>query len=406
MGRARRAQKIAAAAAYGGGISAAGVATAWGVLVGEAKWARRIVGTPTAQVPDDSEQYGAGPGEPLQLVVLGDSSARGLGVDAPHQTVGAIVATAVAALSGRPVQLRNVSVSGAISSDLADQLESLAGGTDPQLAIIMVGANDVTKRTPRAAAVRSLTEVVDRLREQGAEVVVGTCPDLGVVRPMAQPLRLLAQRWSRDLAAAQTVAVVEHGGRTVSLGDLLGPEFRATPTVMFSADRFHPSPAGYARVAAALLPSVLDALGEHTNARPVSSSRLGTDREPAVSPVSVAAKRAVAHPGTEVNAAEVDGTGHGARGRWATLLRRFPEQHSARNETARADASASDASASDTSGAGTSQEGTSHDGTSQDGTSPLETGQPPAANADDRAGTAPLDEMTGAGAVSVLPTGR
>lgn len=109
----------------------------------------------------------------------------------------------------------------------------------------------------------------------------------------------------------------------MSLGDLLGPEFKATPKVMFSADQFHPSSAGYARVAAALLPSVLDALGEHTNVRPVLS-RLGSGVEPSVSPVSVAAKRAVAHPGTEVSAAEVDGAGHGSRGRWATLLRRSP----------------------------------------------------------------------------------
>ena len=63
------------------------------------------------------------------------------------------------------------------------------------------------------------------------------------------------------MAAAQTVAVVEAGGRTVSLGDLLGPEFYERPHEMFSSDRFHPSPAGYARAAAALLPSVCAALG-------------------------------------------------------------------------------------------------------------------------------------------------
>ena len=66
---------------------------------------------------------------------------------------------------------------------------------------------------------------------------------------------------SRQLAAAQTIAVVEAGGRTVSLGDLLGPEFAASPAEMFSADRFHPSVAGYASAAAVLLPSVCAALG-------------------------------------------------------------------------------------------------------------------------------------------------
>ena len=101
----------------------------------------------------------------------------------------------------------------------------------------------------------------------GSEVVVGTCPDLGTIRPIAQPLRYVARRLSRNLAAAQTIAVVEAGGRTVSLGDLLGPLF-AERVDLFSDDKFHPSAEGYAEAADALLPSVLDALGLYTTAVP------------------------------------------------------------------------------------------------------------------------------------------
>jgi hypothetical protein len=36
----------------------------------------------------------------------------------------------------------------------------------------------------------------------------------------------------------------------VSLGDLLGPEFKRSPSEMFSIDGFHPSAAGYAAAAA------------------------------------------------------------------------------------------------------------------------------------------------------------
>ena len=79
----------------------------------------------------------------------------------------------------------------------------------------------MTHRIDRSVAVRHLEMAVRRLREAGAEVVVGTCPDLGAIEPVPQPLRLLARRWSRDLAAAQTVAVVEAGGRAVSVGDLV-----------------------------------------------------------------------------------------------------------------------------------------------------------------------------------------
>ncbi|HET7659653.1 MAG TPA: SGNH/GDSL hydrolase family protein, partial [Oryzihumus sp.] len=325
MGRARRARRIAATAAYGGGVGAAGIGAlgliGFAVLKLEAQLARRVVGQPFDGSPDDNAVYGAGLGEPVQLVVLGDSSAAGMGADSAHQTVGAIVANGVSAFMGRPVRLTNVAVVGAESSGLEVQLaNALEEVPHPDLALIMIGANDVTHRIDKAIAVRHLEETVRSLRAAGAEVVVGTCPDLGTIEPVAQPLRLLARRWSRDLAAAQTVAVVEAGGRTVSLGDLLGPEFAERPHELFSADRFHPSPAGYARAAAALLPSVCAALGlwgagdDHR----VPDARRGEG----VSPVAVAAVQAVRDPGTEVSATAVEGESRGPRGRWAVLLRR------------------------------------------------------------------------------------
>ena len=71
-------------------------------------------------------------------------------------------------------------------------------------------------------------------------------PDLGTVEPVAQPLRLLARRWSRTWPRRRRSPSSRRAARTVSLGDLLGPEFYERPHEMFSSDRFHPSPAGYA----------------------------------------------------------------------------------------------------------------------------------------------------------------
>lgn len=325
MSRARRAQKIAGAAAYGGGgiaAAAAGLgAVGYGLIKLEATIARRIVGEPFDGSPDDDGIYGHGPGAPLQMLVLGDSSAAGMGADLPSQTVGAIIANGVAALTGRPVQLTNRAVVGSETAGVHQQLaNALDEGVEPAVTIIMVGANDVTHRIDRATSIRHLDEVVRRLRAIGSEVVVGTCPDLGAVAPIAQPLKLLMRRWSRDLAAAQTVAVVEAGGRTVSLGDLLGPEFAARPREMFSKDQFHPSPAGYAKAAAALLPTVCAALGlwgPDTEDRPPEPRR-----GEGIGPVAVAAGQAVKEPGTEVSPTEVGGQGRGPRGRWAVVLRR------------------------------------------------------------------------------------
>jgi lysophospholipase L1-like esterase len=325
MGRARRARRIAQQAVYGGGGAAAALGAlglaGYGVLRVEAELAKRIVGSPLDGAPDDDGTYGYGPGEPVRLVMLGDSTAAGMGATHREQTIGAIIAHGVAALSGRPVELTNVAVVGAESPQLGEQVvRALEQVPHPDVAVISIGANDVTHRNDRTAAVRHLEMAVSRLRETGAEVVVATCPDLGAVEPLAQPLKLLARRWSRDLAAAQTVAVVEAGGRAVSVGNLLGPSFRSEPKVMFSEDRFHPSPAGYARVAAALLPSVVAALA--LLGEPATGAAPPLPRSEEVGPLAVTATKAVRQPGAEVGPAEIGGESRGPRGRWAVLLHR------------------------------------------------------------------------------------
>ncbi len=210
------ARRIATAAAYGGGSIGLLGATLASVLAAEAKLARRTIGIPTEQAPVADGVYGGGLGPELSFVVLGDSSAAGLGVTAPEDTPGALLAAGLSELLDRPVRLTNVAVVGAQSADLRRQVDAALPAA-PAAAVIMIGANDVTHRVAPATSVRHLGEAVARLREAGCEVVVGTCPDLGTIEPIAHPLRLIARHWSRRLAAAQTVGAVEAGARTVSL---------------------------------------------------------------------------------------------------------------------------------------------------------------------------------------------
>jgi lysophospholipase L1-like esterase len=321
MSRATRARRIAAAAAYGGGGLGMLGAAGFGLLMAEAKLARRWIGRPERRdSPAGDQLFGSGTGRMIEFAMLGDSSAAGLGADRPDQTPGAVIAAGLAAITGRPVRLTVVAMIGAESTALDGQVDRLLADRPAlEAAVIMIGVNDVTHRVRPAVAVRALGAAVARLREAGAEVVVGTCPDLGTIDPIAPPLRHLARRLSRQLAAAQTIAVVEAGGRTVSLGDLLGPEFAASPREMFSPDRFHPSAAGYARAAAVLLPSVLSALDLWPNAQPSWPSAGRVD----VDDVAHAAARASRTAGTEVVGTEVDGSDRGPRGRWAVAsLRR------------------------------------------------------------------------------------
>jgi lysophospholipase L1-like esterase len=317
------ARRVAAAAAYGGGgLGLAGVA-AYGLLLGQAKLARRAIPRALKRPPVCDGMYGTDqPGRPLTLAILGDSSAAGYGVDMPRDTPGALLATGLAEVAGQPVRVVCRAVVGARSAGLAVQVDAVLRER-PDVTVVMVGGNDVTQRVRPQDAVRSLDQQVRRLRAAGGEVVVGTCPDLGTIRPIQPPLRWVARRASRTLAAAQTIAVVEAGGRSVSLGDLLGPEFLASPHEMFSADRFHPSAEGYSAAAAALLPSVAAALGVWDPAEDAPSRSRGEG----VLPLPQAAVEAADAAGTEVSATALGGRDRGTLGRWAQLrhrIRLFP----------------------------------------------------------------------------------
>ncbi|MFC9289795.1 SGNH/GDSL hydrolase family protein [Streptomyces sp. NPDC057052] len=323
MSRARVARRIAAGAAYGGGGIGLAGAAAVGLVLAEVRLARRQVGNGThPHVPQADGRYGRaydspGPGvEPLYLTLLGDSTAAGQGVHRAGQTPGALLASGLAAVAERPVELRNVALPGARSDDLDRQVALVVGdhGPVPDVCVIMIGANDVTARMPPTRSVRHLSAAVRRLRTAGAEVVVGTCPDLGTIEPVGQPLRWLARRASRQLAAAQTIGVVEQGGRTVSLGDLLGPEFQANPGELFGPDHYHPSAEGYATAAMAVLPTVCATLGLW----PAEEERPDASRREGFLPVARAAAEAVEEAGTEVAAAMPTGP----RGPWALLKRR------------------------------------------------------------------------------------
>ncbi|KAB2812013.1 SGNH/GDSL hydrolase family protein [Pimelobacter simplex] len=261
MSRTRKALVAAGVALAGIGVTTGGGRE---LLRRQAAIARARIGKPLGEeaIPADKvwkrKSYD---GTPLRLLVLGDSIAAGLGAERPKDTLGARIARGLAAELRRPVALRTAAVVGSESSALAGQLDALPATYRADVAVVVVGGNDVTHRVPVAASAQHLEDAVVRLREQGTAVVVGTCPDLGALRPVPQPLRSLGSRMSRQLASAQAEVAVRNGAHAVSLAHVVGPFFITNPDEMFSLDRFHPSALGYKRTAKALLPSVLAALG-------------------------------------------------------------------------------------------------------------------------------------------------
>ena len=318
VGKAAAARKLAAAAVYGGGgLSVAG-ASLYGVLRAEAGLARRAIGNAEGEPPGATGWYGHGrTGPALKVALLGDSSAAGYGVESVQETPGAHLASGLAEAADRRVYLRSVAFVGAQTRDLDKQIAEVLT-IEPHVAVILIGTNDVTHARRPSESVRLLAEGVRRLRDADVDVVVGTCPDLGTIEPIAPPLKQVARHWSRRLAAAQAIATVEAGGRSVSVGSVLGPEFAATPALLFGPDGFHPSAAGYSSMASVLLPSVLAAVGVIPDEDLVPAAYRGET----VLPIAQAAVEASRVPGTEIDGTEVAGSTRGARGRWVQIRRR------------------------------------------------------------------------------------
>jgi lysophospholipase L1-like esterase len=228
------------------------------VLAQQAALARRRIGKPLGEESLDADRIWrrALDGDPVELLLLGDSIAAGLGAEHRKETLGGRLAKATARRMHRPVRLRTVAVVGSESPDLPGQLDTLPSGYRPDVAVIVVGGNDVTHRLPVALSAQHLHEAIRRLRAAGAEVVVGTCPDLGALRAVPQPLRRIASSLSRRLADIQAETARRAGAEPVDLRRAVGPMFFDEPEAMFSLDRFHPSALGYRRTAEALLPAV------------------------------------------------------------------------------------------------------------------------------------------------------
>ncbi len=298
-----RARKVAAFALVGSSATFSGF---YAFLIAEALLARRAIGTTDERPPTPDGLYGeAHSGRTIRCLVIGDSAAVGYGMKTSDTTPTGLLGVGLAHVLDAQVEMRCHAVVGAQTSDLTAQIE-LAHDFKPDVAVIVVGTNDVTHRvTPRTSS-KLLAEAVRDLTADGCQVVVGTCPDLGTVRPILQPLREVARRWSRTLARQQTIAVVGAGGRAVSLGDLLGGLFNEHRELMFGEDRFHPSAAGYANMVSVLIPAVAASLNAPQqdvidSSEPINIMSLGE-----------AATQASEHPGTQVV----------RDGRWARVLRR------------------------------------------------------------------------------------
>ncbi len=149
-------------AAVAGVVGAAGGGLGYAareLLHRQAETARRIIGKPLGeQAPDADRVWKPSYGNPVDLLLLGDSIAAGLGADIRKETLGGRLSKALATTLHRSVRLRTGAVVGSESSMLAGQIDALPGDYAADVAVIVVGGNDVTHRVPVADSVKHLEE--------------------------------------------------------------------------------------------------------------------------------------------------------------------------------------------------------------------------------------------------------
>jgi len=270
----RRTTTVALAAAATLASTGSAYVGARNLLSGQADRARSVIPKAWDVPPRADGVYapGGGPVEKwhrgvpfdLHLMVFGDSTATGYGCADADEVPGVLLARGLAEVSGERIRLSTKAIMGATSKGLSGQIDAMfVAGPPPDAAVIMIGANDITRPNGIGASARRLGRAVGRLRTSGAVVVVGTCPDFGVITAIPQPLRWVARSRGLRLARAQASAVRSAGAVPVPFSDLLSPEFRKAPEQFFSQDMFHPSAAGYSLAAQQLLPALCNALGEY-----------------------------------------------------------------------------------------------------------------------------------------------
>ena len=177
------------------------------------------------------------------LVVLGDSTAVGLGDPLPGGTwrgVGPLLADALGA------RLTNLSFTGARVACVRKTQLPAALRVQPEAAVVIVGMNDTLRSDFDPDGMRAdLGAAVAELRAAGAVVLLVRYHDHGRVFRLPRSLhRALRARIDR-LNAVIDAVVAEHGCGCVDLNRMPG----AYEVSAWSVDRLHPSELGHRMLA-------------------------------------------------------------------------------------------------------------------------------------------------------------
>jgi lysophospholipase L1-like esterase len=214
------------------------------VLLGPIVWpqatrARRVI----PRLPDAAQPWEgtiAGP-DPVSILVLGDSTAAGVGADRQDDALPGNLARRLSAEWERGANWRAIGENGATSEDIVRNYLPTASENSYDLVFLTIGANDALKLRSRTAFRRSFRRIIRRLRAVSphALILVSSLPGFAQFSALPNPLRWALQLHARSLEEVARRFVASEPGVLMS-----PPAPKYTPG-FFASDRFHPSAQGY-----------------------------------------------------------------------------------------------------------------------------------------------------------------
>jgi lysophospholipase L1-like esterase len=213
------------------------------ILYAQARRLRRIAIELPEPEGERTGTEGDGP-ERLRLLVAGDSSAAGVGADTQDEALARPLARDIARRLGGRVAWRLVAATGLTSEGVYALLRATTAAR-ADVAVIVVGVNDLTSEVPLRRALRWRARIVQWLRTHAAtrHVLFTSMPEMQHFPLIPQPLAWYAGLQSRRNNRLQAHFVrTLPGAAHVDLGGLQRAEWMAR-------DGYHPAPPLYAQLA-------------------------------------------------------------------------------------------------------------------------------------------------------------
>jgi lysophospholipase L1-like esterase len=170
------------------------------LLLAQALHTRRtILKLPEASGPRRGRTGRGAPG--LGLLIVGDSSAAGVGVDTQDQALAGRLSHALAQRLGLQVRWQLCALSGVTTAQAAGLLDD---ARPADVAVVVTGVNDVVGQVRPAAALAARAKLVQVLQRRAGvrQVVMTPVPPMHRFAGLPQPLRWLAGRDARAHAQA------------------------------------------------------------------------------------------------------------------------------------------------------------------------------------------------------------